>query len=948
MEWTTDKVRSSFLNFFKERGHQIVPSASLVPKGDPTLLFTNAGMVQFKDYFLGIRTPEARRVADCQKCLRISGKHNDLEAVGRDTYHHTFFEMLGNWSFGDYYKAEAIQFHWELLTKVWRIDPALLYATVYKDDQEAEDAWIKMNVLPRERIMRFGEKENFWEMGETGPCGPCSEIHIDRGAEACDGSSHQGLAGGAKWNPETGEGDPEEKGGSHHALPCGVNVDGCARFIELGNLVFIQYNRDAAGVLTPLPMKHVDTGTGLERVAAVLQSFEVGRLLGNYDIDLFKTIIGKIEELVAARGRGRGWAKLAKTLEDRDALDMPLETLLPGNARYGQKFPDDERRFLQEQVDVSYRAIADHARAMCFLVAEGIVPGNTDREYVLRRIIRRAARHGRYLGIHVPFLADVAESVIATMGNPYPELRTEESRIKGVLTAEEERFSETLDRGLELIESERRRLSRGDDRVLPGEVAFKLYDTYGFPLDLTQDVLRDDRIEVDVAGFDRLMTEQRERGRAALREPASKLEPIQVGGLSTRFVGYDSSEFESDMEQVERVGDEILVVTRETPFYPEGGGQVGDRGIIELEDGGAVIEVTDTQKKHGQIVHVGRVLEGDANEIWRGRRAKLKVDRPRRDAAMLNHSATHILHYALRDVLGSHVHQAGSLVAPDRLRFDFAHTGSIAPGDLQTIEEEVNARIRENAPVIHEEMAHADALKTGALAFFGEKYGDRVRVVRMGDFSIELCGGTHVGRTGDIGVFKLEAESGVAAGVRRVEALTGQGALESIRRREEILREIGDQLRAKDGAALERLQRLLAREKELEKKIRALEQKLTAGGSASPDETVREVGGIKLVTRRLEGVEPGAMRGIADQIRSQHKSVVVALGSAVAADKVALLIAVTPDLVPKVKAGEIIKQIAPIVGGSGGGRPDFAQAGGRDPARLGEALDKVSSLLSGI
>jgi len=883
MEWTTDRVRSSFLDFFQAHSHKIVPSASLVPKGDPTLLFTNAGMVAFKDYFLGIRTPEARRVADCQKCLRISGKHNDLEAVGRDTYHHTFFEMLGNWSFGDYYKKEAIAWHWELITKVWRIDANLLWATVHKDDLEAEDIWIKMGVLPRERILRFGDKDNFWEMGETGPCGPNSEIDIDRGEAACDGSPHKGAA-------------------------CGVNVDGCARFIELGNLVFIQYNRDASRKLTPLPMKHVDTGTGLERVAAVLQSFETGRLLGNYDIDVFQKIIAEIEHAAAKLGDG---------------------------ARYGQK----------HQTDVSFRAVADHARAMCFLIAEGLVPGNTDREYVLRRLVRRAARHGRYLGIKSPFLASVQQGVIAAMGTAYPELEAQARKTADVLTAEEERFGETLGRGLELIESERQRLGGARNRVLPGEVAFKLYDTYGFPLDLTQDVLRDEEIEVDVDGFERLMAQQRERGRTARKEDAISAELKLGGAVASRFIGYDRYLADSEI-LASHVGADgkAEVVVAETPFYPEGGGQVGDRGTIRTE-GGALLEIDDTRKANGAVVHIGRLLQGDAGQVRPGARATLEVDRPRRAAAMLNHSATHILHYALRDILGSHVHQAGSLVAPDRLRFDFAHTGAISDRDLQTIEEEVNARIRENAAVVHEEMAYADALKTGALAFFGEKYGDRVRVVRMGDFSVELCGGTHVAHTGDIGIFKLEAESGVAAGVRRVEAATGQGALEAIRRREEILREIGDQLRARDGAALERLQRLLAREKELEKKIRSLEQKMATGAQAPADEAVRDIGGIKLVTRLLEGVEAGAMRGIADQARDQHKSAVVALGSAVAEDKAALLVAVTPDLVARVKAGEIIKQIAPIVGGSGGGRPDFAQAGGRDPSRLREALDQVGRLL---
>jgi alanyl-tRNA synthetase len=883
MEWTTDRVRTSFLEFFRERGHKVVPSASLVPKGDPTLLFTNAGMVQFKDYFLGIRTPEARRVADCQKCLRISGKHNDLEAVGRDTYHHTFFEMLGNWSFGDYYKKEAIAWHWELITRVWRVDPKLLWATVHKDDQEAEEIWIKMGVLPRERILRFGDKDNFWEMGETGPCGPNSEINIDRGPNACNGSPHNGVA-------------------------CGVNVDGCARFVELGNLVFIQYNRDASGKLAPLPMKHVDTGTGLERVAAVLRSFETGKLLGNYDIDVFQKIIASIERAVLSFGNHKPYHH-------------------------------------DSESDVAYRAIADHARAICFLISEGLRPGNTDREYVLRRLIRRAIWQGTRLSVN-DFLPQVCDAVVSAMGDAYPELVTNRADITGVVRDEQFRFGTVIQAGIAQINHWNAIRTRSPS-PLPGDLAFKLYDTYGLPLDLTQAACGELGIEVDVAGFERLMAEQRERGRSARKEDTIAPELKLGGGVTSRFVGYDRDKAQSEV-LASHVGDDgkAEVVVAETPFYPEGGGQVGDRGTIRSESG-ALLEITDTRKADGAIIHSGRLLEGEPSQVRPGARVTLEVDRARHEAAMLNHSATHILHYALRDILGEHVHQAGSLVAPDRLRFDFAHTGQISDGDLQTIEEEVNARIRENAAVVHEEMAYADALKTGALAFFGEKYGDRVRVVRMGDFSIELCGGTHVGRTGDIGVFKLEGESGVAAGVRRVEALTGQGALEAIRRREEILREIGDQLRAKDGAALERLQRLLAREKELEKKVRFLEQKLATGAPAHDGDTIREVRGVKLVTRLLEGVEPGAMRGIADQLRAKHGSVVVALGSTVADNKVALLVAVTPDLVSRIKAGDIIKRIAPIVGGSGGGRPDFAQAGGRDPSRLREALDQVGAVLEG-
>jgi alanyl-tRNA synthetase len=884
MYWTTDRIRQSFLDFFAARGHTIVPSGSLIPKGDPTLLFTNAGMVQFKDYFLGVRTPSSPRVADCQKCLRISGKHNDLETVGRDSYHHTFFEMLGNWSFGDYYKAEAIEWHWELVTRAWEMPPSRLWATVYKDDDQAEQAWLRLKVLPKDRVLRFGEKDNFWEMGETGPCGPCSEIHIDRGAQAAAYCTHRGQQ-------------------------CGVNVDGCARFIELGNLVFIQYNRDASGKLTALPMSHVDTGTGLERVAAVMQSFETGKLLGNYDVDLFQQIIRRISEAAASQ-----------------AANPPNYGTAP-------------------EADISYRAIADHARAITFLIADGIVPGNTEREYVLRRLMRRAIRHGRYLGIRNVFLDQVCAAVVESMGAAYPELRSNSERIQQVTADESRRFGETLERGLELLNSERERIAavRGT-RKLSGEVAFKLYDTYGFPLDLTQDVLRDEGIEVEVDEFNRLMEEQRDRARAARKDEAAVPEIMLEGGALSRFL-YGDYEAESEIIAAQSDDDRITIVTAETPFYPEGGGQVGDRGIIEAANGG-LVEVIDSRRHDGAILHIGRILRGDVGEFERGRRVSLRIDRERRDGAMLNHSATHILHYALREILGKQVHQAGSLVAPERLRFDFSHRGPVAEGNLETIEEEINARIRENAGVSTEEMAYDEAIKAGALAFFGDKYGDRVRVVRMGDFSVELCGGTHVARTGDLGLFKLEGESGVAAGVRRIEALTGEGALESIYRREQILRQIGSHLGARDAETLERLERLLAREKELEKRLHSLEQKLVSGGSTASDgETVQDVRDIKLVTRKLDGVDARALRGLADRLRDKYASSVVALGSDLGEGKAVLLVAVTPDLVGRIRAGDIIKQIAPVVGGSGGGRPDFAQAGGRDAGKLDEALAKVVSLL---
>jgi alanyl-tRNA synthetase len=885
MHWTVDRIRQSFLDFFAREGHTIVPSASLIPEGDPTLLFTNAGMVRFKDYFLGLRTPPYRRAADCQKCLRISGKHNDLEAVGRDDYHHTFFEMLGNWSFGDYYKAEAVEFHWRLFTEVWKLPIERLWATVYTDDDEAAQAWLKLKVLPRERILRFAEEDNFWEMGDIGPCGPCSEIHFDRGDRACIGKTHPGK-------------------------PCGVNVAGCARFVELANLVFIQYDRDRNGTLSPLPMRHVDTGAGLERIAAVLQSLETGRLLGNYDIDLFQGIIRAIEPFVAP---ARHYGKDAES-------------------------------------DVSFRAIADHVRAITFLVAEGLRPGRDGRQYVLRRLIRRAVWHRRRLEVDNPLLLpNCCDKVVEAMRGAYPELLGARKAIEEVVWREGGQFSSTIQQGQQELTARIDGLRLRGETELPGDAAFRLYDTHGFPLDLTRSILADEGMTVDLAGFERLMEEQRARSRAATRaqEPVAP-EILPSPGATSRFVGYERYAAESKIVRcVPADGDKLIAVTAETPFYPEGGGQVGDQGVIETQDGAAQFEVTDTLKQGSQIFHIGRIKRGAAGDFEPGKLVRLTVDRARREAAMLNHSATHILHAVLRERLGKSVRQAGSLVAPDRLRFDFSHPGQVQDEELYKIEHEVNAHIREDAGVTAEEMAYDAAIKGGALAFFGDKYGDRVRVVRMGGFSLELCGGTHVERTGQIGLFKLEGESGIGAGVRRVEALTGQGAIDAVQEREKVLEQIGRVLRAGgDKTAIARLERLLEREKELEKRVRALEQKLIAGaGAINGDGEVREIRGIKVITRELEGVQPAAMRQLADRLREQHGSAVVALASKFD-DKVALVVAVTPDLSAKIKAGEIIRQIAPIVGGSGGGRPDFAQAGGRLPEKAAQALKQVYALLA--
>jgi alanyl-tRNA synthetase len=878
-------VRASFLEFFRSRGHEIVRSASLVPAGDPTLLFTNAGMVQFKQIFLGVEKRAHPRAADSQKCVRLSGKHNDLEEVGRDTYHHTFFEMLGNWSFGDYYKKEAIAWAWELLTGVWKLPKEKLWVSVYTTDDEAADWWRKVTDIGPERILRFGEKENFWEMGETGPCGPCSEVHIDRGPEACD---HRRVAG-------------------HE---CRVN-GGCARYIELWNLVFIQYNRNAGGELEDLPSKHVDTGMGLERVTAVLQG-----VAGNYDADLLRDIIRFTERLSAKR--------------------------------YGE---DAER-------DVSFRVIADHGRAITFMIADGVRPANEGRGYVLRRVLRRAARHGRNLGLEDPFLSRVVGAVVAVMGEAYPEIVERRAEVEAVIRAEEERFSETLSRGLAILEEEMKRLRAGGATVLSGDVAFKLYDTHGFPLDLTEDLMSASDLEVDRAGFDRLMEEQRTRAREAQKTAAqgggeTTFELATGRPVASRFAGDFVYEHESEVLAIfaggrevpeVREGNDAAIVVAETPFYAESGGQVGDRGEIATERGDR-FEVADTQKETvrgatgggASFLHVGRVVRG---AIRRGDRVGLRIDRERRDLARLNHSATHVLHAALRDRLGTGVRQAGSLVAPDRLRFDFTHQGPVPPAELLAIEDLVNRHLRANEPVTHEEMAYDEAIRRGALAFFGDKYGDRVRVVRMGDFSTELCGGTHVRRTGDIGLLKLRSEGGVASGVRRIEALTGPGALSWVRDREQRLRELGEILKGPEDAAVERLQKLLQREKELERSLAELQSKVAGQRTGDLASKARRVNGIAILAARVDNVDDKALRELADRLREKLGTGIVVLGTQ-RGDKALLLAAVTKDLVGRYSAGEIIKKIAPVVGGGGGGRADLAQAGGPDPSKIDEALEKV-------
>ena len=867
---TGNEIRKSFLDYFTKQGHTIVRSSSLVPEKDPTLLFTNAGMVQFKNVFLGVEKLPYARATSAQKCLRISGKHNDLEAVGRDTYHHTFFEMLGNWSFGDYYKEEAIAWAWELLTKEWGLPKDKLWATVYQDDHDAERLWIKVSGLPKDRVLCFGEKDNFWEMGETGPCGPCSEIHIDRGAEACDRKKEKGHR-------------------------CRVNGD-CARFIELWNLVFIEYNRDQNKTLEELPAKHVDTGMGLERISAVLQG-----VLSNYDVDLMRDLIRAAEELA--------------------------------KKKYGT----------DSGADISFRVIADHARAVSFLIADGVAPSNEGRGYVLRRLLRRAARHGRMLGLKEPFLHRVAGTVSEIMGEAYPELRSEAGRIRETVRGEEERFGETLEKGLLLLEEAMAKLKREKKRVLSGEIAFRLYDTYGFPLDLTEDILRGEGISTDQQGFERLMKEQRSRSR--------EIKFIGSGGREIQFVGYDRLDAESEVLAIHADGqgkeevheeEEADLIVEATPFYGESGGQVGDRGTIETTRGDRM-EVVDTQHPTSQItVHRGKIKKG---RIQVGDKVHLRVDAKFRQRTRLNHSATHILHSVLREELGSHVRQAGSLVAPDRLRFDFNHTGAIPEDKLAEIEEKVNERVRLDAEVKIEESSFDEAIRKGALAFFGDKYGDHVRVVKIGDFSTELCGGTHVHRSGEIGIFKLQTEGGVAAGVRRIEAVTGEGALDLIRRYEQKLREIGELVRASGDETVEKVKRLLQQQKEFEREIEGLRGQM--GKNQIPDLLAKKqnVNGTNVLITQVDGVDAKQLRELSDQLKEKMGSGFIFLASA-GDNSVTLVSSVSADLTKRYHAGNIIKAVAPIVGGGGGGRPDFAQAGGKEPSKIGELLRRVWEIVN--
>ena len=870
MSQSVNDLRRAFIQYFEQQGHRAVPSAPLIPQADPTLLFTNAGMNQFKRVFLGEETRAYNRAVTVQKCLRAGGKHNDLENVGYTRRHHTFFEMLGNFSFGDYFKEDAIRFGWEFLTSVVGLSKDRMWITIFREDDEADRLWRKIGVSPS-RIVRCGEKDNFWQMADTGPCGPCSELHFDQGPS---------VPGDATPN---GEGD---------------------RVIEIWNLVFMQFNRDSAGTLNPLPKPSIDTGMGLERLTAVAQ----GRL-SNYDSDLFAPL------LAAIGGRA--------------------------GAEYGAV----------EQADRSMRVIADHLRAITFLMADGVLPSNEGRGYVLRRILRRAARHGRLLGITEPFLHELTATVVEQMGEAYHELRPAAGTVAEATRGEEERFIATLDQGLPILNDMLTKVRASGQNMLSGTEIFKLYDTYGFPMDLIAEACREQDIRLDETGFEAAIEEQRTRARKTggfegeTARPALSEVAARVG--TTAFVGYEHLNSEGVVQALlkgdrlvkdAREGDDIEVVLDVTPFYAEGGGQAGDQGLLTGPDGRVEIRET-TRPVPTLIVHKGVVTSGSIRE---GERLQLSVNRRTRHDAARNHTATHLVHAALRDLLGPHVKQYGSLVAPNRLRFDFAHFRPLASRDIDEIESIVNEQVRQDQPVQTDVMGVQEAVAGGALAFFGDKYGDQVRVVHIDTFSKELCGGTHCRRTGEIGLFRIVSESGVAAGVRRIECLTGSGALDSLKRLEADVRELSDLLKVAPGEVVARTRKLNEQLKEKEREL--AEVKLKMASTSSGDAQAREIKGVQVHAQRTDGLDVNGMRALADQLRDKLRSGVVALGAA-NDGKVSLLVVVTKDLVGRLKAGELIKEMATEVGGTGGGRPEMAQAGGKNPEGLGTALEKVIELV---
>jgi alanyl-tRNA synthetase len=871
------EIRKRFLDFFAERDHTVVPSASLVPQNDPTLLFTNAGMVPFKDTFLGRERRDYVRAATSQRCVRAGGKHNDLENVGHTARHHTFFEMLGNFSFGDYFKRDAIRYAWAFLTEELGLPAEKLFVTVYTEDEDAARIWLDEIGVDCERFAYIGAKDNFWAMGDTGPCGPSSEIFYDHGPE---------VPGGPPGTPEE-EGD---------------------RFVEIWNLVFMQYNRDQAGNLTELPNPSIDTGMGLERIAAVMEGVH-----NNFDTDLFLPLIHQAAELAGVH------------YEEDDATD------------------------------VSLRVIADHIRACAFLIADGVIPSNEGRGYVLRRIIRRAARHGRMLGIEGPFFHRMVQTLVDIMGHHFTELDDHQATIERVLKIEEERFAGTLADGLAHLDEVIANLSAGQTEI-PGEAAFRLYDTYGFPLDLTEDIARERGLTVDHAGFDEHMAEQKARARAAWGGSGEAQIPQAYYDLlehheGSEFLGYQSLTAEAAVAGILKddacfneleSGEEAVLVLNQTPFYGESGGQVGDSGRITTED--AEFVVTDTQiPLPGLIAHVGRLERG---RLKVGENVHCQVDEGARHATAYNHSATHLLHAALRRQIGEHVRQMGSLVEPERLRFDFSHYEGLTTDQLRTLENEVNRYIRENHPVDAEWMTMDQAQARGALAFFDEKYGEQVRVITMGPASMELCGGTHVSRTGNIGLFKIVEETGIAAGVRRITALTGQEAVNHVQRQEDQIGRIAGLLKGSRDEAADRVGELVERSRDLEKEVERLKSKLASAASGDLLDNVQEVAGISLLTASLEGQDPKSLRQTVDQLKQKMGSGVIVLGVPNKEQgKVNLIAGVTSDLTDRIAAGDVVNHVAQQVGGKGGGRPDMAQAGGKEPEKLGEALDSVAEFV---
>jgi alanyl-tRNA synthetase len=871
-----NEIRSTYLKFFEKHDHRIVRSSSLVPQDDPTLLFTNAGMVQFKRVFLGEEKRDYNRATTSQKCVRAGGKHNDLENVGYTARHHTFFEMLGNFSFGDYFKEKAVEFAWDLLTNGYGLPSDKLWASVYTDDDEAWDLWHKRIGIPENRLVRLGEEENFWAMGDTGPCGPCSELHLDRG-EAL------------------GCGRPD----------CGVDCD-CDRFLEIWNLVFMQFDRDESGTLTPLPKPSIDTGLGLERLASILQDKET-----NFETDLILPIINRAEALA--------------------------------EVRYGS----------DREADVAMKVIADHSRAAAFLIGDGVLPSNDGRGYVLRRIMRRAIRYGRNLGLTKPFLHETTKVVFDIMKPNYPELSEAAAFITNVIENEEQRFSETLDNGLRVLNDTLAELRAKGETQIPGSLIFKLYDTFGFPVDIVQDVIREDNFTMDMDGFNRHMDDQREKSRSvvAFTGMSEAYKELNTAGVKVDFLGYTDTAADAEVLLVVKegqavdaagAGEAVEVVTDRTPFDGEAGGQVGDRGEIIAD--GLVLAVADTLKDPtGLFIHRGTVQKGS---IKKGDRVRLEVDKTKRRATACNHTATHILHAALREVLGDHVKQAGSLVSPERLRFDFTHFAQVTPDELAAIEGYVNQRVAQNVAVNIKEMGAEEAFQSGATALFEEKYGERVRVIGLADFSKELCGGTHTGQTGDIGLFKIVQEASVAAGVRRIEALSGAAALAHIQETHKTLQSVAHRLKVQVEGVEERIEQLLGSQKRAEKEVVQLKARiaeLEAGGGSGGMET-REVGGITVMAKRVSVDNPAALRDLADKLKDKLGSGIVALGCE-SGGKALLLVVVTKDLVGRFHAGNLVKAAAAVVGGGGGGRPDMAQAGGTKPEHLDAALEKVCELV---